>query len=77
MFCHVRHFQGFRLADNLHVWSLSSKISVASVYLTDSTTTLDERDAFIVRIHEVLDSRFDITHATVEVVNEQHEHTVI
>lgn len=67
---------GVEQVEDLHVWSLSSQISVASVYVTDSTTTLDERDALITRIHEILESEFDVTHATVEVVNEQHEHTL-
>ncbi|MFC7134865.1 MULTISPECIES: cation diffusion facilitator family transporter [Salinibaculum] len=60
--------------EDLHVWSLSSQISVASVFVTDATTSLDERDALVGRVHEVLESEFGITHATVEVVSERHEH---
>lgn len=67
---------GVERIEDLHVWSLSSQISVASVYVTDSTTILDERDALIARIHEVLESEFGVTYSTVEVVNERHEHTL-
>jgi cobalt-zinc-cadmium efflux system protein len=62
--------------EDLHIWSLSSRILICTVYITDSTTTLEERDALVERIHEILDSDFNITHATVEVVNQRHEHTL-
>jgi len=62
--------------EDLHVWALSSQISVASVFVVDSTVTLDERDALVARIHDLLESEFDITHATVEVVAQHHEHTL-
>lgn len=62
--------------EDLHLWSLSSQISVASVCVSDSSATLDERDALIQRIHELLDAEFDVAHATVEVVNRDHEHTL-
>ncbi len=58
------------------MFGLSSQISVASVYVTDSTTSLEERDALVARVHELLSSTFDITHTTVEVVSKQHEHTL-
>ena len=67
---------GVERVEDLHVWSLSGRISVASVYVTDSATTLDERDELIGRIHDVLASEFDVTHATVEVVTERHEHSL-
>lgn len=67
---------GVEHIEDLHVWSLSSQISVASVYVTDSTTTLNERDALVARIHELLESEFGVTHSTVEVMNERHEHTL-
>ncbi|WP_148414650.1 cation diffusion facilitator family transporter [Haloferax sp. KTX1] len=62
--------------EDLHVWALSSQITVASVFVTDSTTTLDERDALVTRIHDLLESEFDVTHATVELMNQPHEHTL-
>lgn len=68
---------GVEAVEDLHVWSLSSQISVASVYVTDSTTTIDDRDALVAKIHTVLESEFDITHSTVEIVHEQHEHTLV
>lgn len=68
--------EGVEKIEDLHVWSLSSQISVASVCVTDSTTTLAERDELVARIHEVLETEFDITHSTVEVVDMQHEHTL-
>lgn len=67
---------GVERTEDLHVWSLSSRISVASVYVSDSTTSLEERDALVARIHEVLEEEFAVTHATVEVVHERHEHAL-
>jgi cobalt-zinc-cadmium efflux system protein len=70
----IEALDGVETVEDLHVWALSSQIAVASVFVTDSTTTLDERDALVTRIHDLLESEFDITHATVEVVTQQHEH---
>lgn len=67
---------GVARVEDLHLWSLSSQISVASVCVSDSSATLDERDALIQRIHELLDREFDVAHVTVEVVNRDHEHTL-
>lgn len=60
--------------EDLHVWALSSEIAVASVHVTDSAETVDERDALISRIHKKLQAEYGITHSTVEVVSYQHEH---
>lgn len=62
--------------EDLHVWSLSSRILVASVFVTDATTTIDERDALVERIHDLLESEFDVTHSTVEVVSSRHKHAL-
>jgi cobalt-zinc-cadmium efflux system protein len=72
----LESLQSVETVEDLHVWALSSQITVASVFVTDSTTTLDERDALVTRIHDLLESEFDITHATVEIVTQQHEHTL-
>lgn len=72
----VESLDGVEDVEDLHVWSLSSQIAVASVFVTDSTTTLDGRDALVNRIHELLESEFGISHATIEVMSEQHEHTL-
>lgn len=67
---------GVERVEDLHIWSLSSQIVVSSVYVTDLSTTIEERDALVERIHDVLGSDFGVTHATVEVVNQRHEHTL-
>lgn len=72
----VEALNGVEQVEDLHVWSLSSQIFIASIYVTDSTTTIEERDALVERIHNLLESEFDITHSTVEVVNRHHEHTL-
>lgn len=72
----VAAVDGVERVDDLHVWSLSSRVTVASVAVTDASTTLDERDALVERIHEELGARFDVGHATVEAVNERHERTL-
>lgn len=46
---------GFERVEDLHVWSLSSQIAVASVYVTDSTTTIGDRGALVAQIHDVLE----------------------
>ena len=72
----IEALDGVQSVEDLHVWSLSSQISVASVYVVDSTTTIEDRDTLVETIHEQLESGFGITHATVEVVNQRHEHSL-
>ncbi|ELY62536.1 cation diffusion facilitator family transporter [Natronococcus jeotgali] len=72
----IEALDGVETVEDLHIWALSSQIAVASVYVTDSTATLNERDALVTQIHDLLKSEFDITHATVEIVAQQHEHTL-
>lgn len=67
---------GVAVVEDLHIWSLSSQIFVAEVYVTDTTTTIDERDDLVEQIHHTLETEFNVTHATVEVVNQSHEHTL-
>ena len=67
---------GVAEVEDLHVWSLSSQIFVAEVYVTDTTTTIEERDDLVDRIHATLEAEFDVNHATVEVVNKRHDHTL-
>jgi cobalt-zinc-cadmium efflux system protein len=67
---------GVETVEDLHVWALSSQITVATVYVTDFAAALDERDALVTRIHDLLESEFDVTHATVEVVTQRHEHAL-
>lgn len=67
---------GVERVEDLHVWSLSSQLSVASVYIADSTTTIEERDALVERIHGLLESEFDVTHSTVEAMNRGHGHSL-
>lgn len=62
--------------EDLHVWSLSSQILVVSVYVPDSTTTIEQRDELVERIHNLLETKFDIIHSTVEVVNRRHTHSL-
>lgn len=70
----IESLEGVEAVEDLHVWALTSQITVASVFLTDRTTSLAERDDLVSRIHDLLASEFDITHATVEVVGGHHEH---
>lgn len=72
----IEAIDGVEGVADLHVWSLSSRIAVASVAVIDSTTTIAERDALVARIHEELRSRFDVAHATVEATAEPHGHTL-
>ena len=72
----IEALDGVQSVEDLHVWALSSQIAIASVYVIDSTTTIEERDTLVATIHEQLESTFGITHATVEVVTQRHEHTL-
>jgi cobalt-zinc-cadmium efflux system protein len=72
----LESLDGVEAVEDLHVWSLSSQIAVASVCVSDSSSSLAEREALVDRIHGLLDSEFGISHATVEVVNHHHEHTL-
>ena len=67
---------GVAAVEDLHIWSLSSQIFLAEVYVTDTTTTIEERDNLVKRIHEILEVEFDVNHATVEIVNQQHDHSL-
>ncbi|MFB6302211.1 MAG: cation diffusion facilitator family transporter [Haloferacaceae archaeon] len=69
----VAAIDGVERVDDLHVWSLSSRVSVASVAVTDAATTVAERDALVERIHEALRSEFDVSHATVEATRDRRE----
>lgn len=57
---------GVGRVDDLHVWSLSSRVTVASVVVTDAATTLAERDALVDRIRGELREEFDVSHPTVD-----------
>lgn len=72
----ITALDGVERVEDLHVWSLSSQIAVASVYVTDSTASLDDRDALIAEIHDLLATEFDVDHATVEVVSREHGHAL-
>ncbi|MDS0478417.1 cation diffusion facilitator family transporter [Natrinema sp. 1APR25-10V2] len=72
----IEDLDGVETIEDLHIWALSSQISVASIYVEDATSSLEERDSLVADIHDLLTSEFDITHATVEVVAESHEHTL-
>ncbi|QLG61410.1 cation diffusion facilitator family transporter [Halorarum salinum] len=72
----VAALDGVERVEDLHVWSLSSRIVVASVFVIDSTASIEERDALVSRIHEVVESELGAVHATVEVASERHEHAL-
>jgi cobalt-zinc-cadmium efflux system protein len=54
---------GVETVEDVHIWALSSQITVATVFVVDATVTLDERDTLVTRIHETLEGEFGITHA--------------
>jgi cobalt-zinc-cadmium efflux system protein len=51
--------------DDLHVWQVCSQLTVGTVRLTDTATTLEERQAIQSRVRDHLTDR-GIDHATVE-----------
>lgn len=72
----IESLDGVESVEDVHTWSLSSRITIATVYVADSATTIDERDALVARIHDLLESEFGVAHATVEVVSGRHEHSL-
>ena len=72
----IAEFNAVENIEDLHIWALSSQIAIASVYVTDSAETVDERDVLINQIHEKLQAEYGITHSTVEVVSYEHEHSL-
>ena len=52
----IEGLDGVKAVEDLHVWSLFSQIAVASVFVTDTTSTSDEQDALVAWIHELLES---------------------
>jgi cobalt-zinc-cadmium efflux system protein len=53
--------------EDLHVWQVCSQLTVATVRLTDTSTTLEEQRRIQSRVHDYLTNR-GIDHATVELV---------
>jgi len=65
---------GVASVEDCHAWALSSRVTVATVYLVDEADTVAERDALVERVHDRLAGEFEVTHATVEAVSERHDH---
>jgi len=55
---------------DVHVWSLSSRLDVATVHVTSDVETVEERDELKRAITELLHDEFDINHVTVDILSE-------
>ncbi len=57
---------------DLHVWCLTSGLNALSCHVEVRTATLEESDALLSRINELLRSRFSITHTTIQMESEEY-----
>lgn len=53
---------------DIHVWSLSSRLDVATVHVSSDVATVEERDELKRTITELLHDEFGIEHVTVDVL---------
>ncbi|WP_353635577.1 cation diffusion facilitator family transporter (plasmid) [Halobacterium sp. NMX12-1] len=56
---------------DVHVWSLSSRLDVATVHVTSDAETISERDELKRSITELLHDEFGIDHVTIDVRGEE------
>jgi len=64
----IEAFDGVTAVLDIHVWSLSSRLDVATVHVTSDVATVEERDELKRTITELLHDEFGIEHATVDVI---------
>lgn len=64
----VESTEGVNEVEDIHLWHISSSILIASLYIADDASTLEESDAIKERVHAVLNEEFGVTHATIEAV---------
>jgi cobalt-zinc-cadmium efflux system protein len=57
---------------DLHIWSITSGMPALSAHVVVSDPEAD-RDALLMRIHELLRDRFQISHSTLQLEAEAHE----
>ncbi len=57
---------------DLHVWCLTSGLNALSCHVEVRTITLEESDALLSRVNEMLRERFGITHTTIQMESEEY-----
>lgn len=57
---------------DLHVWCLTSGLNALSCHVEVRTATLEESDALLSRINDMLRTRFSITHTTIQMESEDY-----
>lgn len=65
---------GVERVEDVHLWYLTDRLRIATVYLVDSVDSLEARDRLVERIHDVLEAEFDVSHATIEAAGDAHTH---
>ncbi|MFB6072161.1 MAG: cation diffusion facilitator family transporter [Halobacterium sp.] len=63
-------FEGVADVTDVHVWALSSRLTVATVHVESDADTVAERDALKRTITECLHDEFGVDHVTVDVLGE-------
>lgn len=65
---------GVDQVEDVHIWSLSSVLLVATVHLVDTAETVKQRDQIKEQVNERLHDKFDIDHVTVDAVSRGREY---
>lgn len=68
----IARVDGVVSAHDLHVWCLTSGLNALSCHVEVRTTTLEESDALLSRINDMLRTRFAITHTTIQMESEEY-----
>lgn len=71
----IAELDGVLGVHDLHIWSLTSGMNALSCHVEVEIETLDECDALLNRINEMLRHRFRITHTTIQVESSEYRRT--
>jgi cobalt-zinc-cadmium efflux system protein len=68
----IAEVEGVVGVHDLHIWSLTSGMHALSCHVEVRTHRLEESDALLARINEMLRERFAITHTTIQTESEDY-----
>jgi cobalt-zinc-cadmium efflux system protein len=71
----IAQVEGVIGVHDLHVWSLTSGLHALSCHVEVRSDTLEEIDALLGRINQMLRERFSITHTTIQMESEDYRRT--
>ena len=70
----IQTIDGVDRVEDVHIWSLSSVLLVATVHLLDTAETVEERDQIKEQVSNRLHEEFEIDHVTVDAISTGREY---